>query len=72
MIKIYKDDEEKIVTMGAYENLYKSMGFKIVGTNSSKQVTEQVIENKEPIYADTKVGFDNKDNKENKDVKGNK
>lgn len=35
MLKIKKDNVEKIVTAGAYEDLYKGMGYEIV---SGKQV----------------------------------
>lgn len=38
MLKIRKDDVEMIVTQGAYENLYESMGFEIV--NEKKAVSK--------------------------------
>lgn len=41
MLRIRKDDIEKIVTTGAYEDLYKSMGYEIVPEkNEVKKVAE--------------------------------
>lgn len=36
MLKIKKDNVEKIVTAGAYENLYKSMGYEVIGGNKTE------------------------------------
>lgn len=33
MLTIKKDNVEKIVTAGAYEDLYKAMGYEVVGGN---------------------------------------
>ena len=43
MIKIKKDNIEKEVTKGAYENLYKAMGFEIVGDKKPVEVKEAKI-----------------------------
>lgn len=37
MIKIERDGRELNVTKGAYENLYKSLGFKIVGDKKEQK-----------------------------------
>lgn len=66
MIKIIKDDDEKIVTFGAYENMYKDMGYEIINDNKSKVKTENIIENKEPISVDGNKDITNKDLKGNK------
>lgn len=39
MLKIRKDGLEYIVTQGAYENLYKGMGFQIVSGGAEKKAT---------------------------------
>lgn len=30
MIRIYKDNDTKVVTKGAYEQFYKSLGYKLI------------------------------------------
>lgn len=58
MIRIYKDNDIKMVTQGAYNNLYKSLGYKIVLENTQKTVTK--VETKptfeKPKTEDKKVG----------------
>lgn len=39
MLKIRKDGLEYIVTQGAYDNLYKGMGFEIVSGGAEKKAT---------------------------------
>jgi hypothetical protein len=36
MIKIVKDNNEKVVTKGAYENFYKPLGYEIVKDQPTK------------------------------------
>ena len=62
MIKIKKDNIEKEVTKGAYENLYKAMGFEIVGKQKPVEVKEaKVVEQpKEPVE-DSKDEFEKKE-----------
>lgn len=44
MLKITNGSIEKLVTKGAYENMYKAMGFEIVG---NKKINKEVKEAKE-------------------------
>lgn len=46
MIKIRKDQDEKIVTLGMFEDLYEGMGYTIVGGKSSNKPAEQSIPTK--------------------------
>lgn len=51
MIKIQKGDTIKTVTNGAFENLYKSMGYKKVGGQQNKFYTKEakvISENEKP------------------------
>ena len=45
MIKIYKGNDEKLVTRGAYENIYKSLGYNIV--IEDKTCDKNVVQEKE-------------------------
>lgn len=45
MIRIRKDNNEKVVTKGAYENLYKSLGYDII--NENRQTFEKEVEKEE-------------------------
>lgn len=64
MIKIVNKlgENEMLVTNGAYENLYKSLGYKIVG---EKEVKEEVKETKqvekESSLASTSIDEDEKE-----------
>lgn len=62
MIKIKKDNIEKEVTKGAYENLYKAMGFEIVEKQKPVEVKEAKVveEPKEPVK-DSKDDFEKKE-----------
>ena len=44
MVTITKDDNKKVVTMGAYENFYKPLGYEIVKNQPLKKeiITENV------------------------------
>lgn len=50
MLKIKKDNVEKIVPSGLYEDLYKGMGYEVVGGNKveSKAAPEKVVASDEP------------------------
>ena len=62
MIKIISKlhDNEMIVTQGAYENLYKSLGYTIVGEEVKKEVLtpapivekEEEIEEEKPVKSE--------------------
>lgn len=62
MIKIKKDNIEKEVTKGAYENLYKAMGFEVVGNKKPIEIKEAKVaeEPKEPVK-DSKDDFEKKE-----------
>lgn len=72
MLKIRKDNNEMSVTSGAFENLYKGMGYEIV-EETKKATTEEVVapqptidktEDKEPTeQKETKPTFDKKGRK---------
>lgn len=51
MLKIKNGNIEKLVTKGAYENMYKAMGFEIVGDKKINKEVKEVKEAKivEPI-----------------------
>lgn len=44
MLKIRKDNIEKIVTIGCFENLYKDMGYEIVNESKNATVENTVAE----------------------------
>lgn len=51
MIRIYKNEDNKYVTKGAYESFYKPLGYKIV-LDIKPQITEEV---KEKVQLDEEV-----------------
>ena len=51
MIRIYKNEDNKYVTKGAYESFYKPLGYKIV-LDIKPQTTEEV---KEKVQLDEEV-----------------
>ena len=57
MITITKDDKELVVTKGVYENLYKSLGYEIVGNKKpiANFVKEAKIEDTEKNFKDAKL-----------------
>lgn len=66
MLKIRKDGTEIIVSEGAFENLYKSMGFEVVNEKAQKSVEkfEDDLEYDKPE--------EQKDDIEEKPKRGNK
>lgn len=62
MLRIYKDNDLKIVTRGAYESFYKPLGY--------KQIIEStvVVEKKSEVKSDTKSTRVNSDKKNKKDA----
>lgn len=40
MIRIYKDNNQKLVTKGAYETFYKPLGYKTVIENKPRKIEE--------------------------------
>ena len=80
MIKIQKDNDIKVVTKGAFDNLYSDMGYRIVGDKKPKAFKEAVVieNNNEDIKKVEKTeekndkSFINGNKKENKDNFTNK
>ena len=60
MIKIRKDNVEKTVTKGAYDNFYKGLGFEIADSIVKEQVVEDNIKEEvkeaivQPVEEDNK------------------
>lgn len=56
MLKIQKEGNAKVVTKGAYENLYKDMGYKIVTEKKPQNFKEaSVVEEKHVDKVENKV-----------------
>ena len=59
MIRIYKDNDVKLVTQGTYKNLYEPLGYKIIIEAKAKEVTkepakvEEVVE--EPVAIEDSI-----------------
>ena len=70
MIRIYKQDDKKYVTKGAYEMFYKPLGYKIVLENKPQKIEEPKEENKVQLDDEVRVvtrrtrGSSNKKNEE--------
>lgn len=69
MIRIYKQDDKKYVTKGAYETFYKPLGYKIVLEEKPQKIEEPEKENKVQLDEEVRVtkrtrGSSNKKNKE--------
>lgn len=45
MIRIYKQDDKKYVTKGAYETFYKPLGYKIVLEEKTQEIEKPKEEN---------------------------
>ena len=43
MIRIYKDKDVKLVTSGAYETYYKSLGYKEIIDTNKKEVSKETV-----------------------------
>ena len=45
MIRIYKDRDEKVVTKGAYEQFYKSLGYNIIldAREDKQEIVEDTV-----------------------------
>lgn len=68
MLTIKKDNNEKIVTKGAYENFYKPLGYIIItGDKSNKKLENKEVENKETTIKENKDKETEKKTKEFKD-----
>ena len=44
MIRIRKDNDERYVSLGAFEEMYEDMGFEIVDEDKKPEVEEAIIE----------------------------
>lgn len=69
MIRIYKQDDKKYVTKGAYEMFYKPLGYKIVLEEKPQKIEEPKKENKVQLDEEVRVtkrtrGSSNKKNEE--------
>lgn len=51
MIRIYKDKDTKVVTKGAYEQFYKSLGYNVI--LDVKEDEEKIV--KRPVVETTKL-----------------
>lgn len=65
MIKITNklEDKEILVTKGAYENLYKSLGYKIVGEKKEATVEKKEEIIPEPVVSEPTVEEEPKEEK---------
>lgn len=54
MIRIYKDRDEKVVTKGAYEQFYKSLGYNII-LDAREDKQEIVTENHDSMGDDNET-----------------
>ena len=69
MIRIYKQDDKKYVTKGAYEMFYKPLGYKIVLEEKPQKIEEPKKENKVQLDEEVRTtkrarGSSNKKNEE--------
>lgn len=65
MLKIINklEDKEILVTRGAYENLYKSLGYKIVGDKKETTVEKKEEKLPEPVVSEPAVKEEPKEEK---------
>lgn len=47
MIRIYKDNDIKLVTKGAYENTYAPLGYKVIIEAKAQEVTKEPTKTEE-------------------------
>jgi hypothetical protein len=69
MIRIYKQDDKKYVTKGAYEMFYKPLGYKIVLEEKPQKIEEPKKENRVQLDEEVRTtkrtrGSSNKKNEE--------
>ena len=58
MIRIRKDNDERYVSLGAFEEMYKQMGFYIVDENKKKPVVKEAeFEEKSVVFDKSLNGF---------------
>ena len=66
MIRIYKDRDTKVVTKGAYEQFYKSLGYNIILDTIEEKVedsVENIIEENKKTVSRPKRSSSNKKNR---------
>ena len=68
MIRIYKDRDTKVVTKGAYEQFYKSLGYNIIldTKEDKREIVEDmnnIVEHLDETVIKPKRGSSNKKNK---------
>ena len=70
MIRIYKQDDKKYVTKGAYETFYKPLGYKLIIENKTRKIEEPKEEDRVQLDDEVRVvtrrtrGSSNKKNEE--------
>ena len=70
MIRIYKQDDKKYVTKGAYETCYKPLGYKLIIENKTRKIEEPKVEDRVQLDDEVRVvtrrtrGSSNKKNDE--------
>ena len=70
MLKIVKDNTEMKVSEGAFENLYKGLGFEIVGDN--KKATEKPVASTPIMEPTPEIKEEKEDIKNSTEIKDNK
>lgn len=70
MIRIYKNDDNKYVTKGAYESFYKPLGYKIVLDIEPQKTEETKTENKVQLEAEVRPQRRNRGSSNKKNIEG--
>lgn len=70
MIRIYKDNDNKCVTKGAYENFYKPLGYKIVLDIKPQQIEETKEESKVQLDTEVRPQRRNRGSSNKKNIEG--
>jgi hypothetical protein len=68
MIRIYKDNDTKVVTKGAYDTFYKPLGYNIVLESVQEEVVEKeektIQQNDDTVTKPKKANLNKKNKKE--------
>ena len=70
MIRIYKDDNQKLVTKGAYETFYKPLGYKIVLDIKPQKIEEPKEETKVQLEEVVRPSRRNRGSSNKKNIEG--
>ena len=70
MLKVINklEDKEILVTKGAFENLYKGLGYKIVGEKKETTVEKKEEKLPEPVVSEPTVKEEPKEEEKNDDL----